>query len=296
MLEGQDGLNWERWQRVARIVEDNGFAGLYRSDHFTNPNPPDLDSLELWTSLTWLASHTNRIEFGPMVSPVSFRDPIFTARIGKDVDTLSNGRLILGMGAGWQVREHEMFNYPLLEKGPRFDRFEEAVEVVYHLLRDEGRVNFSGNYYKVSDGILLPRPLPGGPRILLGGTGEKRTLPLVARFADEWNGVYVSAQRWGELNTLLNSLMEKEGRAQSSVRRSAMVGAVFGKDDASYQRKIAKGIYGGDMTRAGVVAGTATEFAERVAAYREAGVERLLLQWIDWETIDEIEDLAKVLH
>lgn len=295
MLEGQDGLTWERWQRVARIVEGAGFAGLYRSDHFTNPNPHDLDSLELWTSLTWLASHTERIEFGPMVSPVSFRDPIFTARIGKDVDTLSNGRLILGMGAGWQVREHEMFNYPLLDKGPRFDRFEEAVELVHHLLRDEGRVNFSGAYYRVTDGVLLPRPLPGKPRILLGGTGEKRTLPLVARFADEWNGVFVSAQRWAELNTLLDTLMDKQGRERTSVRRSAMVGCVFGKDDASYRRKIAKGIYGGDMTRPGVVAGTASEIAEKIDAYREAGAERLLLQWIDWDSIDEIEALAKVL-
>ena len=84
MLEGQNGLNWPRFQRIAQTVEDVGFAGLYRSDHFTNIEAPDIDSLELWVSLTWLASHTKRIEFGPMVSPVSFRNPIFTARIAKD--------------------------------------------------------------------------------------------------------------------------------------------------------------------------------------------------------------------
>ena len=81
MVEGQNGLNWPRWQRIAAVVEDLGFAGLYRSDHFTNANPPDLDSLELWVSLTWLAIRTSRIDFGPLVSPVSFRDPVFTARI-----------------------------------------------------------------------------------------------------------------------------------------------------------------------------------------------------------------------
>ncbi|HMN28208.1 MAG TPA: LLM class flavin-dependent oxidoreductase, partial [Caldilineaceae bacterium] len=89
MLEGQNGLNWPRFQRVAQLVEEVGFAGLYRSDHFTNAQSPDIDSLELWVSLTWLASHTKRIEFGQLVSPVSFRNPVFTARMAKDVDDLS---------------------------------------------------------------------------------------------------------------------------------------------------------------------------------------------------------------
>ena len=104
MLEGQNGLTWPRWQRIARAVEDLGFAGLYRSDHYTNMNPPDVESLELWVSLTWLASHTERIEFAPMVSPVSFRDPSMTARMAAAVDDLSGGRLSLGLGAGWQER------------------------------------------------------------------------------------------------------------------------------------------------------------------------------------------------
>jgi len=93
MLEGQNGLNWPRWQRIARAVEELGFVGLYRSDHFTNTNPPDIDSLEMWTSFTWLASQTKRIEFGPMVTPTSFRNPVFTARIAKDVDDLPAGDL-----------------------------------------------------------------------------------------------------------------------------------------------------------------------------------------------------------
>jgi alkanesulfonate monooxygenase SsuD/methylene tetrahydromethanopterin reductase-like flavin-dependent oxidoreductase (luciferase family) len=100
MVEGQNGLNWPRWQNLAQSVESLGFSGLFRSDHFTNSSPPDRDSLELWTSLTWLASRTNRIEFGPLVTPVSFRHPVFTARMAKDVDDLSGGRLILGVGAG----------------------------------------------------------------------------------------------------------------------------------------------------------------------------------------------------
>ncbi|HKG27446.1 MAG TPA: LLM class flavin-dependent oxidoreductase, partial [Thermomicrobiales bacterium] len=92
MIEGQDGLNWERWQRLAAAAQDLGFAGLYRSDHFTNADGPHRDALELWTSLTWLAGHTRRIEFGPMVSPVSFRNPVITAWTAAAVDDLSGGR------------------------------------------------------------------------------------------------------------------------------------------------------------------------------------------------------------
>jgi alkanesulfonate monooxygenase SsuD/methylene tetrahydromethanopterin reductase-like flavin-dependent oxidoreductase (luciferase family) len=88
MIEGQDGLTWNKWQRIARTVEDAGFAGLYRSDHFTNPNGPYTDSLEAWTSLTWLASHTERIEFGTLVSPISFREPVMLARQALMIDDL----------------------------------------------------------------------------------------------------------------------------------------------------------------------------------------------------------------
>ena len=91
MIEGQYGLTWSRWQKIARLVEELGFVGLYRSDHFTNSNPPDLKSLELWTSLTWLADNTNRIEFGPLVTPFSFRHPVHTARMASAVDDLSGG-------------------------------------------------------------------------------------------------------------------------------------------------------------------------------------------------------------
>jgi alkanesulfonate monooxygenase SsuD/methylene tetrahydromethanopterin reductase-like flavin-dependent oxidoreductase (luciferase family) len=129
MLEGQDGLNWPRWQRLVQAAEDLGFAGLYRSDHYTNAQPPDKDSLELWVSLTWLADNTNRIEFGPLVSPVSFRHPTMTARMAAAVDDLSAGRLTLGLGAGWQEREHTHYGRDLLDIPARFERLQEGVTV-----------------------------------------------------------------------------------------------------------------------------------------------------------------------
>ena len=144
--------------------------------------------MELWVSLTWLADHTSRVEFGPLVSPISFRNPVFTARMAKDVDDLSGGRLRLGLGAGWQEREHTMFGFDLLDLKPRFDRFEEGLEVITRLLRSDDPVDFAGQYYQLRGAHLLPRPeRPGGPPILIGGGGKRRTLPMVAKYADEWN-------------------------------------------------------------------------------------------------------------
>jgi alkanesulfonate monooxygenase SsuD/methylene tetrahydromethanopterin reductase-like flavin-dependent oxidoreductase (luciferase family) len=179
MLEGQNGLTWPRWQKIARLVEEAGFVGLYRSDHFTNANPPDKESLEMWVSLTWLASNTKRIEFGPLVSPVSFRPPALTARMAAAVDDLSGGRLTLGLGAGWQEREHRLFGFDQLNLAERFTRFEEGLEVVTRLLRSDEPVSFDGKYFQLREAVLLPRPQrTNGPRILIGGIGPKRTLPF----------------------------------------------------------------------------------------------------------------------
>jgi len=295
MIEGQNGLDWPRWQRIVRAAEDLGFAGLYRSDHFTNANPPDIDSLELWTSLTWLASHTRRIEFGPLVSPVSFRDPRMTARVARDVDDLSNGRLTLGMGAGWQEREHTHFGYYLLELPRRFARFQEGLEVVTRLLRSDEPVSFSGEFYRLQDAVLLPRPQRrGGPPILVGGVGAQRTLPLVARYADEWNAVYIPAARFAELNARLDGLVTKQGRQLQDVRRSLMTGLVFGLDEDEVMRKL-RGRDAAQLKERGLIVGTPTEVKSQLNQLSAVGVQRVMLQWLDLDDLSGLEALAKIV-
>src|SRR5713226_8471683 len=111
MIEGQMGLTWPHWKRIVSEVEDLGFAGLFRSDHFTNSRPPDKDSLEMVVSRTYLADHTQRIRFGPLVAPLSVRHPTLLARQAAALDDLSGGRMILGVGAGWQERELTLFGH-----------------------------------------------------------------------------------------------------------------------------------------------------------------------------------------
>src|SRR5918994_7613163 len=206
MVEGQEGIGWDRWRRIAHAVEDSGYAGLYRSDHFPNKRTGShQDALELWSSLTWLADNTRRIEFGPLVSPISFRHPVITAWQASAVDGLAGGRLRLGLGVGWQEWEHENFGFDLLDADRRFARFEEGLEIVTRLLRNEEPVSFEGEFYRLRDALIMPRsPRPGGPPIVIGGNGPRRTLPLVARYADEWNAVFVTADELGKLDTPLN--------------------------------------------------------------------------------------------
>src|SRR6516162_1499347 len=112
-IEGQNGLTWPHWKQLVNEIENLGFAGLFRSDHFTDAHPPDQDSLEMIVSLAYLADHTQDIHFGPLVAPLSLRQPTLLARQAVALDDLSSGRMILGIGAGWQEREHIVFGYTL---------------------------------------------------------------------------------------------------------------------------------------------------------------------------------------
>ena len=298
MIEGQNGLDWESWKNVARVVEDAGFVGLYRSDHFTNASPPDKSSLELWVSLTWLASHTNRIEFGPLVSPVSFRNPTLTARMAAAVDDLSGGRLTLGMGAGWQEREHNNYGWDLLELPERFDRFGEGLEVVTKLLGSDQPVSYEGSYYRIDEAILLPRPQrPGGPPILIGGNGRTRTLPLVTKYADEWNGLPMPVEKYQELNQYLDQLSEVAGRNPKEIKRSMLIGCEYGRSEKETAELVDKRTDGKRTAEElvktfGMAVGTSNQIVDHLGALADAGVQRVMLQWLALEDLDRLEAMA----
>jgi F420-dependent oxidoreductase-like protein len=295
MIEGQDGLTWERWQRIARIAEDNGFAALYRSDHYTNPNPPDKESLECWVSLTWLASHTSRIEFGPLVSPMSFRHPAMLARMAAAVDDLSNGRLRLGLGAGWNQAEHTKFGVELLERGPRFRRYREGVELITRLLQSDQPVTLEGQYYALNEAMLLPRPKRrGGPPIVIGGNGANLTLKLAARFADEWNAVYQQPSRFAELSAALDGFLQAEGRAPSDVKRTMMTGIRFGQTPSEVEAKLA-GRSSEELRQRGAIVGTREQIRDQLAELEAVGVQRVMLQWLDLDDFDGMAELGRAV-
>jgi F420-dependent oxidoreductase-like protein len=292
MVEGQEGIGWDRWRRIGRAVEELGYAGLHRSDHFPHMGTGSYgDGLELWSSLTWLADNTERIEFGPLVSPFSFRHPAITAWQASAVDNLAGGRLRLGLGVGWNEWEHETFGFDLLDTDRRFVRFEEGLEVVTRLLRNDVSVSFSGEFYRLRDAMLMPRsPRPDGPPIVIGGNGVRRTLPLVARYADEWNAVFITAEDFAELNARLDGLVEEAGRARDQVRRSLMTRVIFGPTEAEVDSKLDGETR--DQLPPAVIAGTADEVVDRLGRLSESGVQRVMMQWLEVDDIDGLEAMA----
>jgi len=307
MIEGQNGLTWPRWKRIVKEVEELGFAGLFRSDHFTNASPPDKDSLEMTVSLTYLADHSQRLHFGPLVAPVSFRDPRMLARQAAALDDLSGGRMILGVGAGWQEREHRLFGYNLGDLRTRMARLEEGLEVITRLLRSDEPVTYEGRFFQLRGAILLPRPQrPGGPDIQIGGNGPKRTLPLVARYANRWNGTFISVDDFRERSAILDQLLLVAGRDPADVRRSAMLSLYFGRDMAELDRRLSwrhdEPKYAGKPLNAviedlkasgGIIAGTPGEVIEQIKAYDNAGADELMLQWWDLDDIDGLRAFAR---
>jgi len=264
MVEGQMGLNWARWTRVLDTAERCGYQCVFRSDHFTNPAPPDLDSLELFTSLTYAATRTRRIEFGSLVAPVTFRHPTMTIRQAAAIDELSGGRLILGLGAGWQGREHKNYGIPFDDFKTRFAKLTDALEITKQLYGDAAPVSYTGKTISVTDAVLLPRP-PRKTPILIGGNGPKRTLPLAAKYADEWNAVYLDVENFRTRNAQLDELLNKQGRNPASVKRSLM--GPFGWAEGN-------------------------EGIDRLEAYIEAGCQRFMLQFMDYDNLAPIEAWA----
>ncbi len=312
-VEAQNGLTWAKWERYVKEVEALGYAGLYRSDHFPNEHA----SLELVTSLTYLAQNTERIHFSPLVTPLSFQHPVMLARQAAAIDDLSQGRLILGLGAGWEPNEHEQWGYPLGDKATRLHRFEEGLEIITRLLRSDEPVTFEGQYFQLKAARLLPRPQrSGGPPIMIGGNGRKRTLPLTARFADIHNSFHQTPESIREYSAHLDALLLTQGRQPENVKRTVMLLVYCGQDDAEIKAR-ARSAYetwapqvanepfdriletlqsglSGFLATIGAtfcpVVGTPEEVVAQLQAYADVGIEEVIMQWFD---VDDFEGIHK---
>jgi F420-dependent oxidoreductase-like protein len=306
-VEGINGLTWPRWKRLVTAVEQFGFARLFCSDHFTQPEPPDMDSLEMVVSLTYLADRTRHVHFGPLVAPLSFRDPVMLARQAAALDDLSGGRMILGVGAGWMEREHTMFGYQLGDVPTRMARLEEGLEVITRLLRSDEPVSYEGRFYQLHGATLLPRPQrPGGPPILVGGHGPRRTLPLVARYADIWNGAWLPPETFRERSAALDDLLRAVGRQPSDIRRTIMASIFCGRDTVELEQRLGwlrrwaefapqplDALIEASRTYFKAIVGPPDTVIERIRAYAAAGAEEFVFQWWDMDDIEGLEVLAQ---
>ncbi len=263
---------WEDLFDVARHVEATGWDGIWVADHFMPAVPPlEIPVQECWTTLGGLATAVPRVRLGSLVVGNTYRHPAVVANMAATVDHMSGGRMVLGLGAGWQLNEHEVYGIPLPPVGERLARLEEACAVIKGLL-GQARTTFAGRYYSITDAPLEPRPIQANLPLLIGGGGERVTLRIAARWADEWN-------TWGDPDylaqkaTVLDRWCEDVGRDPKSIQRSAQ--AIVEPDAPGVETRP----YSLGHPRIG---GSVEQLRDFVGRYGEAGIDEFIVP--DWNT------------
>jgi alkanesulfonate monooxygenase SsuD/methylene tetrahydromethanopterin reductase-like flavin-dependent oxidoreductase (luciferase family) len=264
-------------------------------------------ALECWSSLTALAQRTNGFPFGPLVSPMTFRHPALLARMAAALDGLSPGRLVLGVGAGWNETEHDAYAIRLPPLGERFDRLEAGIAVIKALWAG-GPVDLDNPYYPLRGATGYPKPVQQpGPPLLIGGDGERRLLRIVAQYADEWNSHAPGPPAYVEKRRRLEDHCRVVGRDPDTIRRSWMGGVVIGADDGELMERArwmqafmpslsstSPGQALDELRRRHWLVGTPEQVRSQLSRWAEAGVQRVMLQWYNLEDLGGLELLAGV--
>jgi len=281
---------WSEIRLMARRAEEVGFDSVWVEDHlmFYHQGQAPQGVWECWTLLAALAAATTRIEIGPLVSCVSFRNPALLAKMADGVDEISGGRLVLGLGAGWNEAEYRAFGMPF---DHRVGRFEEALAIVCGLLR-HGHVDFEGRFFQARDCTLQPRgPRPAGPPILIGSIGE-RMLGLVARHADLWNAYFTHTKNRPDgvepLRARVDAACRAAGRDPASLGRTVAVFVQMAAEPAGSRSRAPHWVFD-------AVTGDADALAEELRRYARQGVEHVQL-WLEPNTLASIEAFAPVLE
>lgn len=288
-----------------RWLDDNGFDWLSAWDHIYEAPPAGgtIPHFEAVATLGAMAVETANARLGCLVFYVGYRNPGLLAKAAITLDHLSGGRFELGIGAGWHQWEAAAYGYDFPSAGRRLDMLDEAARLIGPLINarrftldgessdggpvgdpangDESirRHSFSGDHFRLEDASCLPGPAYGSLPLWIGGVGEKRTLPMTARYADGWNAAYVSATEYGRLCSVLDASCEKIGRDPAEIERSVNLVFSMGSDRAGADRAEAAipEQWGGlaERIRGGALIGTPEEAVDQVIAYAEAGADMI---------------------
>src|SRR5918999_876784 len=302
MIEGQEDVTWRQWCDLAQACEDAGMEGLFRSDHYLSVGGhSERGSLDAWTTLAGLAARTERIRLGTMVSPTTFRHPSVLAKSVVTVDHISGGRIELGIGAGWHEAEHRAYGFSFPPTSVRMAVLEEQIEIVHRSWGDP--FDFDGSHFRIEELDALPKPLQRPhPNLIVGGSGNRRSAALAARWADEYNTVFASPEECRRRRQRVADAWEAAGRNPGSLTFSLMTGFVVGKTDAEVKagaravmdKSGASGSEGEWLAalRDEWVVGAVDEAVDRLGMLEEAGVDRGMLQHLAHEDIDMVQLLG----
>jgi F420-dependent oxidoreductase-like protein len=260
-------MSWPELLRVWQFADEVGFSTAWIPDHFySGYGDPEGACFEAWSVVAAMAAATRRIRFGPMVSGNTYRHPAVLANAVATIDVISGGRLELGLGAGWMQAEHRGYGIPLPPPRERLDRLDEALQVM-KLLFTERRANFPGKFYQLDNALCEPKPVQKPyPHLLIGGGGEKLTLPVVAKHADEWNGEVGPGQMRHKI-AVLHEHCRAIGRDPSEIEVSVLLRSEA-EAAATYDSMIRSGNLNVEMDRQRLIAEgvAAAELDDRLRA------------------------------
>jgi alkanesulfonate monooxygenase SsuD/methylene tetrahydromethanopterin reductase-like flavin-dependent oxidoreductase (luciferase family) len=287
--EAEREVRWPELASMATLAEDIGFDSLWVGDHllYRNAGEPSKGPWEAWSQLAALAAITSRVEIGPLVAATSFHSPAMLAKKAATVEEISGGRLILGLGAGWNKTEYSAFGFAY---DNRVSRFEEAFTIIRTLLR-EGAIDFDGDYYQARDCELLPRgPRPGGPPLMVGSQGP-RMLRITVPHVDAWNAWH---DWYGNRVAELPVVLEKLDTACAQVARDP--GEILRTTTVLVELPGGTGRTSGDTDKRDItpLRGSSEEIAAGLRAYAQLGIRHLQLV-LDPITAESIERLAPVV-
>ncbi len=307
MTEPQLGGTYDQLLAAARWAEAEGMVSFARSDHYYSSRNPRPDATDALATLAGLARETSTIRLCVLVSPVTFRHPAVIAKTAATIDQMAGGRLDLGVGTGWMELEHEAYGIDFPEQSERFERMEEATHYLRAAFSDD-HATFTGTHYRL-DAQVHPRPLD--TRIVIGGSGKRRTPTLAGTVADEYNLFVSPPAAIRPRVEVMRAAAEASNRNPDAVEVTVMGPALTGRDNSEYREKLAEAAArretnADELERrwsdAGIPLGPPDRLAETLAGWQAAGVDRWYLQWLDladtsglpavWEAVSSANRMA----
>jgi alkanesulfonate monooxygenase SsuD/methylene tetrahydromethanopterin reductase-like flavin-dependent oxidoreductase (luciferase family) len=296
MTEPHLGGTYQQQLEAARWAEQEGLASFARCDHYLSGMDPTPESTDAFATLAGLARETESIRLCILVTPITFRHPAVIVKNAVTIDQMSGGRLDLGVGTGWMELEHEAFGLDFPDWSERFARFEESLDYIDAAFGPDP-ADYEGRYYSLKGDI---RPKPIGIRIVIGGSGERRTPRLAGQRADEYNMFLTTAEKAGPRIARM-----REAAGDRSVEVTMMGPALVGRTQAEFEERRARaasrrGISGEDLEKRyadfGYLVGTPDRVADSLAALEEVGVDRLYVQWLDLDDSEGMKDTVDLVR